>query len=91
MALKSILGVMWVTRMTMNKECEDEMIRVREQGKWNGLKQNLELCQCIVIPFLHRTDPTAKCMCVIKGTRAVAKRNMAGVGEYEQAIGHVWD
>jgi len=68
MALKSILGVMWVTRMTMNKECEDEMIRVREQGKWNGLKQNLELCQCIVIPFLHRTDPTAKCMCVIKGT-----------------------
>ena len=44
MALKSILGVMWVTRMTMSKECEDEMIRVKEQGKWNGLKENLELC-----------------------------------------------
>lgn len=26
-ALKSILGGMWVTRMTMSKECEDERIR----------------------------------------------------------------
>jgi len=44
MALNSMLDVMWVTRMTMSKECEDEMIRVKEQGKWNGLKGNLERC-----------------------------------------------
>jgi len=43
-----------------------------------------------VIPFLHRTDH-AKCMCVIKGTRAVPKRNVARAGQYEQAAGHVWD